>query len=199
MQLRKKVLEEVFVSMPIETIQIYLSKQKLALLLAACAIFVALGIWMQFVANHPPVTGRMLFRNPLYLRIIGIVGIAFFGSISYVIFQKIMDKAPGLSITDEGIFDNSGALSVGFIPWADVIGIQEARVYNQIFVNVVVKNPEEYIAKQKNSLKRSMMRINQKSYGSAISISANGLKSSSMEIKHLLEERLEAYSAKLKS
>ena len=39
-----------------------------------------------------------------------------------------------------------------------------------------VKNPQEYIGRQKSLLKRKGMELNYKMYGTPISITANGLK-----------------------
>ena len=39
-----------------------------------------------------------------------------------------------------------------------------------------VKNPQEYIGRQKSLLKRKGMELNYKMYGTPISIAANGLK-----------------------
>jgi hypothetical protein len=55
------------------------------------------------------------------------------------------------------VFDNTSAVSAGLVPWTDVLEIRETKVANQTFINLVVKNPQEYINKQKNGIKRKLI------------------------------------------
>ena len=173
-----------------EQIEIPLSKRKLTLMLMGSIVFIALGVWMQFKAMNPPIEGNMLFRNPTVLRTVGIASILFFGLCAFSLVKKLGDKSPGLVISNEGIFDNSSGVSAGLIPWPDILEIKEIKVVNQTFLNIIVKDPQEYIDRQKSAFKRKTMQINYNSYGTVIGISSNGLQYNYSELKKLLETKL---------
>ena len=176
-----------------EQIEIQLSKSKLTLLFLGSIIFVGLGVWF---VTHPPKENIPIFSNPTVLFIVGLAGILFFGLVGFFIFKKLFDKSPGLIISDEGVFDNSSGVSVGFVPWTDIVEIKETKVLNQTFINLVVKNPQDYIDRQKSVFKRKSIQINYKSYGTVIGISANGLKIKFKELKALLDERFADFNRK---
>lgn len=154
-------------------------------MLAGCVVFVSAGIW--FILK--PHSGKMFLA--------GLASILFFGLIAFYIVKKLTDKSPGLTISNEGVFDNASAVSAGFIPWADVLEISETRVVNQSFINIIVKNPQEYIDRQTNAFKRKVAQINYNSYGTVIGISANGLKCNYPELKAALQERFSLHKNKV--
>ena len=169
-----------------EQIEIQLSKSKLTLLFLGSIMFVGLGGW--FVIS-PPEVNILIFSNPTVVFIVGLASILFFGLVGIYLFKKLFDKSPGLIISAEGVFDNSTGVSVGFVPWTDIVEIKETKVFNQSFINLVVKNPQEYIDSPRIAFKRRLMQINYKSYGTVIGISTNGLKIKYKELKALLDER----------
>jgi hypothetical protein len=165
-------------------IEIKLNKQKLAFMLIGSALFVAGGCWFLF---RPPVGNS--FRS-WEIRIVAPLCIAFFGICFLVILKKIFNTKPGLIIDEAGITDNSSGLSVGFIPWHDIKAIKAVTLHKQKFLQLIVDNPEEYINRQTNSLKRNGMKMSNKLYGSPVSISANSLQCNFDELKNILEGRL---------
>ena len=175
------------------SIEIPLSKTKLTWLLLGSAIFIAIGILL--LVNPSPLDPSE-FCSPALARIIGLSAVAFFGLAGFFILKKRMDKTPGLILTEEGVFDNSSAVSVGFIPWSDVVEIAETRVLNQLFINLVVKNPQEYIDKQTSLFKRKALHVNYNSYGTVIGISANSLKIDYPALLDLVNKKYAAYNKK---
>jgi hypothetical protein len=105
--------------------------------------------------------------------------------------KKLADSRPGLIIDYRGITDNTSGISAGFIPWSDIKEFKTARILNQKFIMVVVNNPENYIERQTNSIKRSAVTINFKSYGSPVSISANALKCNFSELERIIQTEFE--------
>lgn len=55
---------------------------------------------------------------------------------------------------------------------------------------IVVRNPQDYFDKVTNPLKRNAMKMNYKTYGSPISISANALQTNFDKLHNLLIEKL---------
>lgn len=171
-------------------IEIQHSKLKLTLMFLGSIIFVGLGIWFVTI---PTETDNLILASPTLLFVVGFASILFFGFVGFSILKKLGDKSPGLIISEEGVVDNSSGVSVGFIPWTDILEIKETKVVNQKFINLVVKNPQEYIDRQQSLFKRKAMQINHNSYGTVIGISANGLKSNYKGLKLLIDNKFEEY------
>lgn len=173
-------------------IKIPLSKKKMSLTLLGSIIFVGLGIW--FLIN-PPKISNPIFGNPTVIFIAGIASILFFGLVAITISRKLFDKKAGLIISQQGIIDNSSGVSAGLILWADIEEIKVSQVMSQKFLMLVVKNPQDYLNKVINPLKRKGMEMNYRSYGSPISISSNSLQIDFDDLYKLLTEKLKEYKS----
>jgi len=167
-----------------EQVEIQLSKSKLTLMTIGSCAFVIIGTW--FVIN-PSRFLSFICRSTTIIFVSGLSSILFFGFVWFYLFKKLFDKKPGLIISNKGIVDNSGGLSAGFIPWSDIKEIKETIIANQKFISVIVKNPQHYIDRQSTKFKRWLMERNYKWFGSAIGISANGLKYNFDELKLLIQ------------
>ena len=110
------------------------------------------------------------------IKIIGYICTFFFGASALFISQKLFNKEAGLIIDDEGITDNASGVGAGKILWKDVKGIATQDVMNQKFIMLKMRNPEFYLQREKNPIKKRMMELNYKLYQTPINISANGLK-----------------------
>jgi hypothetical protein len=175
-----------------EQIEIPLSKNKMFLTLLGAIAFVGLGLW--FLIN-PPKSNLWLLGNPTLIFIIGLASILFFGLVAVTIFRKFSDKKPGLIISKQGITDNSSGVSAGLIPWTDIQEIKMSQVMSQKFLMFIVSNPQDYLDKVTNPLKRNAMKMNYKTYGSPISISSNALKTNFDELQKLLEDKMNEYKS----
>jgi hypothetical protein len=175
-----------------EQIEIPLSKTKMTLTFIGSISFVGLGVW--FLLN-PPQISNPIFGNPITIFIVGFAAILFFGLIAIIIFRKLSDKKAGLIINKEGITDNSSGLSAGLIPWSDIQEIKMSQVINQKFLMLIIKNPDYYLEKVTNPIKRNAMKMNYKSYGSPISISANALQTDFNNLHKLLMEKMSEYKS----
>lgn len=171
-------------------IEIELSKSKLAKLLVFSIIFSIAGFWL-IIAN--PQISNPLFNHPI-TKAIGGYGGAIMGLWGIYFFaKKLVDKKPGLVINEEGIYDNASAFNFGLIPWTDISQIYERTVEvpmaaKQRFVTIGLINPDKYISRETNVLKRKLLMANAKSYGSPIHISTNGLKIDHNELLNLVDE-----------
>lgn len=175
-----------------ELIEIPLSKNKIVWTFFGSLIFVGIGIWILII---PPSNKLGLFSNLTVIFVAGLASVLFFGLIALTVFRKFLDKKPGLIISAQGIIDNSSGLSSGLVPWADIQEIEIAKVMNQKFLMFIVSNPQHYLNKETNPLKRNAMKMNYKSYGSPISISSNALKTSFDDLHKLLIEKKDEYKS----
>jgi hypothetical protein len=151
-----------------EQIEIPLSKNKLILALMGSIVFVGIGLWFVFLAISKV--------SQAYISLVGLATIIFFGTCAVFIGKKIGDKTPGLVINKQGILDNSSGVAAGLVLWTDMNEIKLTNVAGQRFIMLIVKNPEEYINRQKGFIKKKSMWMNHRFYGSPISIGSNGLK-----------------------
>lgn len=137
-----------------------------------------------------PQASNAFFNNPLLKNGAAILGILLGPAGIYVAVKKWLDKKPGLIIDETGVTDNSSGVSAGLIPWKDIIEIRETKIFRQQFLLLIVQNPETYINRQPNALKRKGMESNYQHFGSPISISANALDCNYYELKNRLVKGL---------
>jgi len=174
-------------TLPSGQIEIPLSQSKLVKLIAVSLIFVICGLWL---VAKPPAVSNPIFGNPKLIFIVGISSVLLFGLMLILLIKKLFDKKPGLTISDNGIRDNIGIFSAGFIPWGDIVEIQEMLVQKRKMINVVVQNPQDYINKQKNPLTKKFLQMNYNASGMVIGISDISLLCDYSELKALLNKKL---------
>lgn len=174
-----------------QQIEIPLSKSKIALMLIGSLIFVAIGLW--FVIAPPAITNTF-WGNPTKLAILGYVAIIFFGGCAVFFGSKLPHTKPGLVINNTGIIDNSGALAGGLILWSDIENIALLEIHNQKLIMLEVKQPEVYINRQKNILKRKLMELNHRTYGTPLSITTNALSVPFQELFDMILQKFQETS-----
>ena len=131
-----------------------------------------------------------VFQNRELMRIAGIASVVFFGLGAAFIFKKLFDKKVGLIIDEEGITDNSSAISVGLIEWQDIKGIETLQIASTKLLMLQTDQPEKYIGKAKNGFSRRAMKANNKMYGSPLSLNATTLQIKYEELERLVREEL---------
>ena len=157
-------------------------------MLVGALVFVVIGLWFVIA---PPTIKNSYWGNPTRIAIAGYASIVFFGLCAIFFIRKLPDTKPGLIIDSIGLFDNSGALSAGQILWEDIENISVLEMHKQKFLMLEVKNPQEYIDRQKSLLKRKGMELNYKMYGTPICIIANGLKMPFQELYFLVSQKFQ--------
>ena len=169
---------------------INLSKTKLIFLLVGSLAFVALGAWI-FTADNQNTELLPKLASMTLAQGIGLFTILFFGVCTLFAIKKLFDNKPGLVINPEGIIDNSSGSSLGFIPWDDVIGVDQYQIERQKFVSILVSDPHKY-AERGNSLQRMAHRANINLCGTPIVISANSLQVNHEQLLKLIGNHYEA-------
>ena len=172
-----------------QQIEIAFDKSKLILMLIGAIGFVLIGFW--FVLS-PPAIRNPVFGNPVFLFIAGLASIVFFSVVAFSIAIKLKDKKPGLIINQQGIVDNSSGLAAGEVLWTDIKNISVIEIHTQKLIMLHVKNPQDYIDRQKSLIKRKGMEMNVRMYGTPLSITANGLKMSFDKLFKLINDSLNA-------
>ncbi|NBL65837.1 hypothetical protein GV828_11555 [Flavobacterium sp. NST-5] len=173
-----------------QTISIPLSKGKMLISLILALGFVGLSIYFLSAKDY----FLHIINSPVLISIVGIAGIIFFGFSAIIIIRKLLVPKEGLIINSQGITDNSSGVSAGFIPWDIIVEIKEVSVMNQKFVSIQLNNPEKFIASQQNNFIKKVMTVNHEKFGSAVSISANNLKTNHVQLLDLLQSHLKQYN-----
>ncbi len=169
--------------------EISLSKVKLSLLIFGCLLFVALGLFM-IIKSEAMQTRKF---GPIWIQGFGTTAVLFFGGIGISVFKKLFDNKPGLVVDDVGVLDNSSGVSVGLILWKDVLDLRRVNVSGTKFLLIDVRNPDEYIDRAKGGVKKRTMKLNNRRYGTPISISANGLGINFTKMEGVIINAFESY------
>lgn len=166
-----------------DKIEIPLSKKKTIITLISSCLIVLLA-YLGVV--NPEDFVSPIFRNPVIIRISGIVAVCFFGIGIFFIARKLFDKKAGLIIDEHGITDNTTIMGLGLIEWEDITRIEKQQVMSTKFLILHTSNPEKYIQKAKNFISKRALKINSKTYGSPISITSNSLTITFEDLENLI-------------
>ncbi len=166
--------------------RIPLSKPKILLATLGSMLFVVAGIWM-LIAGEFWMDLETLFR-----KLLGLVSIVFFGLMGVYSLMKLFDSKPGLVIGPSGITDNSRALHELIIRWEDIQEVETYKVNRNRFVLIFVRNPYYYID-QAMGIRKYGMRMNQKFYGTPLSISSTLLKYRFDDLETSIKKGLRQY------
>lgn len=166
-------------------IEIPLSKTKLLLGFGGSVLFVLLGLY--FLTTMADQETRF---NPTMVKGVGISSILFFGATGIYGIKKMFDKTIGLTIDENGIFDNTNASSVGFIKLTDITAIKTEQVASTKFLLIYTTNPDFYLDKVKG-FKRKLMEGNNRMYGTPLSITSNTLKYNFNDLEKIINDRLD--------
>lgn len=176
-------------------IEIPLSKLKMTLLLMGVLALTLLGLFLIFL---DPESINFSSRHSWIMRpiprfIAALICIIFFGFTSIMMIIRLFNKNPGLIINEKGIYDNSTALALGFIPWKDIKDIKIVNINNGKFILIVLRNPIEYLNKTTQWIKLRGIKMNYKYHGTPICFSANSLKIKTINLYSLLAEKRKEY------
>jgi len=169
------------------TIEIPFSKQKIVFGIVFSITFVVLGYYL-----FATIADQQNRLDPRLAKAVGILGIIFFGGTGIFAIKKLFDKSLGLIISDEGIFENTNALSIGFISWDNITAIKTIQIKSTKILLIFVKNPQLYLDKV-SGFKKFLMKSNFSMYGTPLSVTSVTLKIKFNELEQLLNQRFEEF------
>jgi hypothetical protein len=91
--------------------------------------------------------------------IAGVVGLVFFGPITFALLVRAVRNRPVLILDTDGFTDQSSLISGGFVSWQEVQRIEDRPFRRRVFVTVKVTDPAAFRARQ-SAWRRLMLRIN---------------------------------------
>lgn len=166
-----------------EEIVIPINKAKLIRTIAGALLFVLLSIYLFWTST------RQTRFDPIFIKAIAVAGLLFFCSALVPLAIKLFDPSPGLIINEKGIFENTSLLSVGLIPWSDITATRMLQVYTTRSLLIYTIDPQRYLDKAKG-LKRKMMQINYRKYGTSLVINSTLLKYDLAILENVLNDKL---------
>lgn len=170
-----------------------LSKTKTLLAVLGSCAFVAVGVYWLSLDEDSIRSQRgfgLLFNNPTYVYMVGILAIVLFGFLGLLALPKLFNRKPGLVFNNVGIVDNASSLSVGLIPWSDVVGWEIFEIQSHKLLIIKVNDPQKYFDRG-NSVKRA---LNKGGYnGHPIGIPSIALKTNFSELVTLFGQYQEKY------
>ena len=105
-----------------EPIAFKLKKAKMILICLIFSAIISLLIFLMWFFVHYPST-RLRYRTYAIIIISSlIIALSFIQTLN-LFLRLIFDRRIGLILNKNGITDHSGILSVGFIPWSDIISL----------------------------------------------------------------------------
>ena len=108
-------------------------------------------------------------HSPVFIKMLGIISVSFFSLGFYVSIKMFFQKTPKFEINWEGITYDINKSST-FIAWNEIESFSELKIYNQLIILIHIRNPEDYISREKNLIKRKLMEFNYNNYNAPISI-----------------------------
>jgi len=98
-----------------------------------------------------------------------------------------MDPRPRLVLDDDGLEDRNNGM--GVIAWEDIARISDGEANGAVFINLFVRNEEEYLSRVSN-LKRKTLQLNKKLGYSSITIAMAGIKLGADELMRMIRARM---------
>jgi serine phosphatase RsbU (regulator of sigma subunit) len=136
------------------------------------------------------IAGNAIFSFGIIFKIaISLALLIVSGYIAGYSIMRMSDNGPGLMLKKDGFIDNSGLVSAGEIRWSDVEEINNNKVFLSRCIIIKVKNPEKYIANQKGFFKKTLLRLENRYYGSPVNISVAGLKIKFKDLFRIVQQQ----------
>ncbi|MDD4419152.1 MAG: hypothetical protein PHH81_10110 [Bacteroides graminisolvens] len=113
-------------------------------------------------------------KGKIAILLIGAVSCVIFVFTGYSLYKLHKIKYIGVRLTNEGIEDMATGSQVGIIRWDDVTTIKvmsDISNLKQKYVVLVLRNPEEYIQRERTNSKKRTLKLKNDFYGSPICIS----------------------------
>jgi len=144
-------------------IEIARNKRNLAYYLGAGLVVLLFGLFM--VLDPGPFKPAHL-PTPFIIVAVGMIIMVIAGIYCYIMAVRIASVFPGMIVSEQDIYDHTGSPGDGLIKWEDITDIQESDIRGKKHLTIVVKNPQAYIDRQKNPVKRKLLARANISYGS---------------------------------
>lgn len=118
--------------------------------------------------------------------ILGGLILAFFAYSFIMNLKRIIKKVPAYTISESGLIYDPEKPADCIVPWKDVKSFTRVKVKSHYYIILNIKNPDALIEKEQSSMKKRLMKMNLKNYGSPVSINMNELHISVVDFESLI-------------
>lgn len=153
-------------------------------------IFITLG---GYLFLYPELMTSIYFSNEIVIRVIGAISFLFFGLIFLLSF-KMFFRSVALVITKLELIDSSNSVSIGSIPWSNVNDICQIYEGGVAMIKISLVNPDLVIDKEKNFIKKLLLKRQNKRLGSPVIIPMIALNSYVDTLERQLKERWQEFN-----
>ena len=147
--------------------------------LLGCAVFVVASL-------------AIIAQGSALTLVVGVTGILTFAGFGIGWIVLLLRPGPGLVVDDTGFDDNSSAVPVGRVLWADVTTMSEQRVFGSPLLMIHVRDPEAYVARL-GGLTRVVAKANHRWFGTPVILTSVAIRTSFVGLSMLLREGYERF------
>lgn len=171
------------------------SRWKLLPLVAGSLLVFFGGILI--LVDDPRTETNFLLRIPEVHYAVALLGIAAGGLAVYFYGRKLFGHRVALIINEAGVADQMTIFHAGFIPWQDIIHVEERMVENTFrkyySVTLTISDPDRYIAAQKNGVLRKLLQRNKKGFTMKLNFSPQALAIREHELFLIMSKAFDLY------
>ncbi|MBW8687106.1 STM3941 family protein [Chitinophaga rhizophila] len=149
------------------------------LLCGTCMLLTVISLRINGAPDFP--TALIYLKNTLAISAFVLLALA-----AVMIIAVMLRRSGGLTISEEGVTDNSNIAITGLIRWNEIAGVETRKVFHSTFLAIKLNNPEAFITRQNNPIKRLLLRQNIVRFGTPVFISASNIKADPYELLDLL-------------
>lgn len=152
---------------------------KTILLLLAAIAFVVIGIFILLDQE-----------SDLIMKGIAIIGILFFGAAIPIGIIKIVKSDAELELTDKHLIIQPNTKKEIKLNWSEIVDFNVVKIKGTKIITILVSNPQSWIDKETNLIKRKLMKFNLNNYGTPFSITTSSLAVSHHKLLDQLRARI---------
>lgn len=123
------------------------------------------------------------------MRVVGVLGVLFFGACSVIGFVRLLSPRPALLLTADGIHETSMICNLGTVAWEDITGFSYWETHHQRALCLYLRDPEKYIARLSPALQK-LARANIGLAGTPLTIMQSNISIPLEALKDSIEVRI---------
>ncbi|PQJ15956.1 STM3941 family protein [Aureicoccus marinus] len=168
-----------------DKVEIGRSRSKTFLLILGAIAFVAAGLGMIYASD-----------TDMFEKVIGGISILFFGAAIPIGIKKLIKNEIAIELNAKKLIIEPKSSKRLSLAWDKIQGFDVIKISGTKIIIILVNEPEEWIEKETNSVKRNLMQFNLNNYGSPFNITSTGLAVSHYSLLDLLNEYQGKYNLK---
>lgn len=168
----------------LDELVVYSSTMKLFLIGVGAIVFVIIGLILLMISIGT--------EGELFLGIIGIISVLFFGLGFIYAVKTIIARKPAVIINNQGITDHSSLIGAGLVEWKDIADVNFVPFMGQEFLAIYTYD-QNLIINRTKGFQKLMNKLNKPLLDSQVNIVYQNLKCSKNELLDQIHLHWQAY------